>query len=228
MSGRGRRRRTFEVPVQHLSLRITGSQERYEEARAVGMQVWEQIQAYAVRDPGFGRSKRALRVPADAPDVVREMASTASLAGVGPMFSVRGALVDYVGRSLAPESGELVVSCGGDHFLLARNRSRLSVATTAGGRSTLAVVVSPDLGPHGILATTDPRALPAPSLDGIVVVARSCILADAAAASAAAILTKPRSFRAALAHLESIEGVYGAILLKGTAIGLTGALELAA
>jgi ApbE superfamily uncharacterized protein (UPF0280 family) len=225
---RSHRRRSFDVPVQHLSLRITCADDRYEEARAIGMQVWEQIQAYAVRDPGFGRSKRPLRVPTDAPDVVREMAATAAMAGVGPMFSFRGALVDYVGRSLAPEAGEIVVSSGGDHFLVARSRSRLSVATTADGRSSLAVVVRPDLGPHGILATTDPRSLPAPSMDGIVVVARSCILADAAAASAAAILTRPRSFRAALSHLESIEGVYGAILLKGTAIGLAGELELAA
>jgi ApbE superfamily uncharacterized protein (UPF0280 family) len=204
------------VPVQHLTLRITSSQDRYEEARAIGMQVWEQIQAYAVRDPAFGRSKRAMRVPPDAPDVVREMASTAALAGVGPMFSFRGALVDHVGRALAPESGEIVVSSGGDHFLVARNRSRLSVATTPDG-SSLAVVVRPEHGAHRILATT-----------GMAVVPRWCILADAAAASAAAILTRPRSFRAALAHLESIEGVYGAILLKGTAIGLTGALELAA
>src|SRR5262245_22162289 len=222
------RRRSFDVPVQHLSLRITSPHDRYEEARAIGMQVWEQIQAYAVRDPGFGRSKRPLRVPPDAPDVVREMASTAALAGVGPMFSFRGALVDYVGRSLAPEAGEIVVSSGGDHFLVARSPSRLSVATTADGKSSMAVVVRPELGPHGILATTDPRSMPAPSMDGIVVVARSCILADAAGAAAAAILTRPRSFRAALSHLESIEGVFGAILLKGTAIGLTGALELAA
>jgi uncharacterized protein len=225
---RRRRGRSFDVPVQDMVLRITGPDDRYEEARATGMQVWEQIQAYAIRHPAFRWSRRPVSVPMDAPAVAREMATEAALAGVGPMFAFRGALTDVVGRALAADLGDVIVSCGADHFVRTRHRARMGVGAPTASRAPFGVVVDPSLGAHGILATTDARWLPADTLDGIVVVARSCMLADAAAAAASAILRRPRSFRAALAHLQSIEGLRGAMLMKGSAIGVTGALELAA
>ena len=43
-----RRSRSFDVPVHDLVLRVTGPEELYEEARAVGMQFWEQVQSYGI------------------------------------------------------------------------------------------------------------------------------------------------------------------------------------
>src|SRR5207249_8661862 len=82
----------FDVPIQDMTLRITGPEELYEEARAAGMQFWEQVQSYAIRHPGFQSGKRPLPVPEDGPMVIREMVGTAARAGVGPMFTFRGAL----------------------------------------------------------------------------------------------------------------------------------------
>src|SRR2546427_8230739 len=96
----------FDVPIQDLTLRIAGPEELYEEARAAGMQFWEQIQSYAIRHPGFQSSKRPLSVPEDAPEIVRQMAAQTGLAGVGPMFAFRGALTEFVGKRLAPSQGE--------------------------------------------------------------------------------------------------------------------------
>src|SRR5436309_856629 len=153
MAKRGRRRgRSFDVPVQDMVLRITGPGDRYEEARAIGMQVWEQIQAYAIRNPAFRWSRRPLSVPEDAPAVAREMAAAAASAGVGPMFTFRGALTDLVGRSMAADLGEVIVSCGADHFVRTRHRARMSVGAGPGRRRPLGVVVNPDLGAHGMLA----------------------------------------------------------------------------
>ena len=118
---------------------------------------------------------------------------------------------------------------GGDHYVVTRNRARMPVH--AGSTETsrgLVVIVKPELGPHGIYATPGGSYFAGESADGLVVVARSCILADAAAAATKAILAKPGSFRKALAFLQDLRGVHGAIIIRGEAIGVAGGLELAA
>lgn len=222
-----RRGRFFDVPVQDMVLRVAGSEDLYEEVRATGLQFWEQIQSYAVRHPGFQQSRRPVTVTEEAPAVVRQMARLAATAGVGPMFTFPGALTEYVGQSLAQNMAEVNVSCGSDHFVITRNRARLPVhARPASGE--LAVVIKPELGPHGIYTSPGGSPFLGEWPDGIVVVARSCILADAAAAAARAILAKPKSFRAALGFLQRLPGVHGAIVVRGEHIGLAGGLELAA
>jgi ApbE superfamily uncharacterized protein (UPF0280 family) len=226
---RRRLHRFFDVPVQDLVLRVAGPQDLYEEARAAGLHFWEQVQSYAIRHPEFRTSKRPLPVPPEAPPIVREMVQSSAAAGVGPMFTFQGALTEYVGRRLAPALSEVVVSCGGDHFVIARRRARLAVRPpTRGGRDALAVVVKPELGPHGIYTTVGRVHLPREGADGLVVVARSCLLADAAAAAASAILSRPGSCRPALDYLNGLDGVHGAIVIRGARIGVAGALELAA
>jgi ApbE superfamily uncharacterized protein (UPF0280 family) len=223
-----RKARPFDVPVQDLMLRIWASGELYEEARAAGMHFWEQVQSYAIRNPSFRSSKRPLAVPDDAPLIVRQMAELSAVAGVGPMFTFRGALTEFVGRKMAERSAEVTVNCGEDHFVVTRRRSRLGVGAPSRREHRLAVVVNPALGPQGIYATVGRSALRADAEEGLVVVARSCILADAAAAGATAILAKANSFRTALAYLQGLSGVHGAVVMRGRDIGVAGALELAA
>lgn len=222
-----RKARHFDVPVQDLVLRISASEELYEEARAAGMHFWEQIQSYAIRNPSFRHSKRPLAVPPSAPLIVRQMAELSATAGVGPMFTFQGALTEFVGRKIGETVPEVTVSCGEDHFVVTRRRARLGVAGASRRGERLAVVVKPGLGPQGIYATVGRSALRADADEGLVVVARSCILADAAAAAATAILAKPNSFRSALDYLKSLSGVHGAIVMRGRHFGVAGALELA-
>src|SRR6266487_148426 len=139
MAPRLRRRLPYvDVPVHDMTLRVAGSEELYEEVRAMGMHFWEMLQSYAVRHPGFQRSKRPITVPEDAPQVVREMARLAAMAGVGPIFTFQGALTEYVGQALARVQSEVNVSCGGDHYLVTRHRAKLAIQ---GGPRNLAVVI---------------------------------------------------------------------------------------
>jgi hypothetical protein len=66
------------------------------------------------------------------------------------------------------------------------------------------------------------------AIDGLAVVANSCMLADAAAAAVNAILPKPDGFRQALAYLRRVDGVLGGVLVHGTRIGVSGGVEVAA
>ena len=206
-----------------MVLRITGPGDLYEEARAAGMHFWEQIQSFAVRHREFQISKRPLPVPEDAAPIVRRMVELSALAGVGPMFSFQGALTEFVGRMVAQRVHEVVVSCREDRFVVTRHRARLPLRKGSAASPPLAVVLKPTLGPHGIYST-----LGRGSGDGLVVVATSCILADAAAAAANAILARPGRLGSALRHLNAISGVHGAIVIRGDRIGVAGSLELAA
>jgi len=213
-----------------MVLRIAGPEDLYEEARAAGMAFWEQLETYAVRNPLFQRSKRPIYVTQDAPESVQRMAELAMRAGVGPMFTFRGALTEHVGRALARTLSEVLVSCGPDHFVITRKRARLLVHRRPedGSHEGLSVIVKPELGPHGIYTSlAGERGLGQPD-EGVAIVASSCMLADAAAAGVSAILNRPRSLRIALAYLQQLEGVFGAVIIQGERIGVAGGLELAA
>ena len=65
-------------------------------------------------------------------------------------------------------------------------------------------------------------------MDGLAVLAESCMLAGAAAAGVQAILTKEDGLRGALSYLKQVPGVVGGVVFLGERIGMAGGLELAA
>jgi ApbE superfamily uncharacterized protein (UPF0280 family) len=219
-----RRAKAFEIQVQDLSLRITAPEDFAEESRAAALSFWEQLQAYGVRDPDFRTSKRALtRVATDAPPIVQEVVSAASAAGVGPMFSFRGAVVDAVGRFLAEHTGDVTVACDGDYYIKAKKRMKIAVRRHGGEPITIVLGAAKGLG----LSTTLGRGRGGAGPDGLAVVAQSCMLADAAAAGVQACLPKPDGFGMALHYLQRVPGVTGGVVVVGERIGVAGGVEIA-
>ncbi len=218
-----RRPRTFEIQVQDMVLHVTATGDLGEETRAAALSFWEQLHAYALRNPAVRTSKRPVEVGADAPGIVREMAAAAARAGVGPMFSFRGALADHVGRFLTRELDEVTVGCGGDLFIAARKRQKLTIGAPEGRR--LAIVVPPVRGGLGVATAAGGGAAPA---DGLAVLADSSMLAAAAAAGVRAILPKQDGLRLALVYLRRVPGVRGGVVVRGERIGLAGGVEVAA
>ena len=123
-----RKPRTFEIQVQDMTLHIQAATDFNEESRAAALSFWEQLHAYTIRNPQFSSAKRPIDVPADAPEIVREMVSSARRAGVGPMFSFQGAVTDHVGRFLARDGQEVTVNCGADYFIRSRKLARASTS----------------------------------------------------------------------------------------------------
>ena len=121
-------------------LHISAPEDYAEESRAAALSFWEQLQSYALRYPAFRESKRPLdRITADAPDIVKEMVQAATSAGVGPMFTFRGAVVDQVGRFLGEQLHELTVACDGDYYIRSRKRMKLGVKRRGGEPITVAL-----------------------------------------------------------------------------------------
>src|SRR5438105_11906231 len=218
---------SFELQVQDLLLRITAPEEYSEECRAAALSAWEQLNAYSLRHPEFRSSKTPVDVPDNAPAIVREMASAAKAAQVGPAFTTQGAVCEHVGRFLANLIPEVVVSTGGDYFVRSKKKMKLALyqGPTTGG---LSVVVDPKRGTQGVFTSVGRLRLPAQSLDGLAILASTTIMADAASAAVMAILSRPNSFRKALSFIDGLDGVQGAVVVQGRRIGVAGAVELAA
>jgi ApbE superfamily uncharacterized protein (UPF0280 family) len=230
-----RKSRTFEIQVQDMTLHIQAATDFNEESRAAALSFWEQLHAYTIRNPAFSSAKRPIDVPADAPDIVREMVSSARRAGVGPMFSFQGAVTDHVGRFLARDGQEVTVNCGADYFIRSRRRQKLTVVRRPG--SIVAVVVPSSKQGVGVSMSSDARSPDGAvrgrdghgsPLDGIAVLAESCMLADAAAAGVQAIMAKEDGFGTALGYLKKVDGVFGGLVISGERIGMMGSLEIAA
>jgi ApbE superfamily uncharacterized protein (UPF0280 family) len=219
-----RKPRTFEIQVQDMTLHIQAATDVDEESRAAALSFWEMLHAYSIRDPAFRDSKRPVKVSEDAPDIVREMAATAGRAGVGPMYAFQGAVTDHVGRFLAREVKEVTVNCGGDYFIRSRKRQKLTVVRRPG--SPVAIVAPAMREGVGIsMASGSGRGV---EIDGMAVLAESCMLAGAAVAGVQAILSKDDGLQTALAYLKRVPGVIGGVVFLGERIGMAGGLELAA
>ncbi len=220
-----RKTTSFDIQVQDLTLHITAPDDYAEESRAQALSFWEQLQSYALRNPEFRQSKRPLRPAAeDAPAIVREMVAASNDAGVGPMFTFRGAVTDQVGRFLAGSLSEVTVACDGDYFIQTKKRMRLAVRRHGG--EPIAVAVEPVRGGIGV-STTLGRGRGGGGPDGLAVLATSCMLADAAAAGVQALLPKPDGFKLALQYLQQVPGVRGGVVVVGEQIGVAGGVEIA-
>ncbi|MBI5572570.1 MAG: UPF0280 family protein [Desulfomonile tiedjei] len=166
--------------------------------------------------------------PDDAPIVV-QMIRASRKAGTGPMAAVAGAVADFVGRGLLPQSSEVIVENGGDIFLKV---SRPLVVGIFAGDSPLSgqigIHVQPTPIPLGI-STSSASVGPSVSLgrsDAATVISRDVPLADAVATALGNRIREARDLKAAVEWAVQVPGVDAAIAVSGDRIAAVGDVEL--
>jgi ApbE superfamily uncharacterized protein (UPF0280 family) len=219
----------FEITVRETNLHIQADTDLSSPALQAVNRCRSQIESYLAQDPGFKTALSPMAVPGTAPSIIRDMARAARAAQVGPMAAVAGAVAEYTGRHLRTFSEEVVVENGGDIFIHSQTDTVLTVfAGTSPFSLTTGIQIPRQPDSFGICTSsgTFGHSQSFGKADAVMVMAQSCLLADAAATGLANLVKTSDDIAPTLEAGKQISGVQGLVIIKDTQIGLWGALRL--
>lgn len=220
----------FQVCVGQTDLYIGAGADLREEAGQAVRLYRSEIEAYIRVHPEFLLSLIPIHPHNDAPLIVTDMCAAASLAGVGPMAAVAGAMAKFVGRELLKKSQEIIVENGGDIFISSLIDRKIGVYAGKSPLSgKLAIRIKKEMFPCGICTSsgTIGHSLSFGKADAALVIARDASLADACATALGNRVKTSHDVENALKFAESVPGVAGALIIIGETMGAWGSIELA-
>jgi len=187
----------------------------------------KQIENYIIKDKNFLTSLKPIKVKEEAADIIKEMSEASRKVAVGPMASVAGAIAQYLGKDLLKKCKEVIIENGGDIFIKTKNKRRIGIYA---GESLLSkkifLEIKPKRVPFGICASsgTVGHSLSFGKSDATVVLARSSILADAAATALGNLIRSPKDLDGAVNFAKTIEGITGILVIIGSTLNAWGDL----
>jgi ApbE superfamily uncharacterized protein (UPF0280 family) len=219
----------FEAAFRETDLQILARTELASEATdAIAAARWE-IESFIQKYPRFKETLSPFEVSADAPEIVRQMASAAVKARVGPMAAVAGAIAQRVALDLVEYSDEVIVENGGDVYLIGE---RERVVSLFAGVSPLSDKVGLRI-PAGLLplavctsSGTVGHSLSFGKADAVTVLSRDGALADAVATGLANRVQGPDDIDRAIEAARQVIGVLGVVVIVGDRMGAWGNVRL--
>lgn len=220
---------TFRVCEKETDILVSAGKDLHKEALDAVIHYRQQIEDYIGQVKEFQTCLSPLDSEPDAPGIVMDMARESRSAGVGPMASVAGAVAQYVGRRLLPESEEVIVENGGDIFLkILRKRVVAIYAGESVFTGKIAMEVEPEETPLGICTSsgTVGHSLSFGKADAVVICSPSAVLADAVATAACNLAKGVSDIEKVLDFARSVNGVSGVIVVFGDKLGVWGRIKL--
>jgi ApbE superfamily uncharacterized protein (UPF0280 family) len=220
---------SFNVVVKETDLYIRASSNLKKEALKLVTKYRNLLERYIKRHPSFLTSLEPIAVKDNAPAIITRMAEAARKAGVGPMAAVAGAIAESVGKELITISPEVIIENGGDIYIKSRKKRLIGIYA---GQSPLtgkiALEINAEDTPLGICTSsgTVGHSLSFGKADSAIVLSPSATLADAAATAIGNVIIQPGDIPLGIEFAQSIEGVRGAIIIKGDKIGLWGKVKI--
>jgi ApbE superfamily uncharacterized protein (UPF0280 family) len=220
---------SFNVRVEETDLCICASTNLERKTLKLVSMYREMLQGYIERHPSFQTSLKPITISSDAPAVVRAMAEAAEKVGVGPMASIAGAIAEFVGSELLEFTPEIIIENGGDIFMKSLKKRQVGIyagESLLSGRIGLEIEAEDT--PLGICTSsgTVGHSLSFGKADAALVVARSTVLADAAATAIGNLVKAPGDIEYALKWAEGIKGLKGVVITQGEHIGLLGDIKI--
>ena len=224
----------FNLRVKQSDLAIGVDRESYSDSlvalcRKKLIALRAELEDYINLHPEFLTSLVPLKLLPGAPELAKQMAKAAALAGVGPMAAVAGSLSQAVGKKLSSCCRECVVENGGDIYLHSHRERRVAVFA---GPSTfsykIAIRISPEETPVGICTSSGTVG---PSLsfgraDAVVIKARDVAVADAIATAAANLVKSKDDLIKAIEFVQNIRQVAGILVIKNDKLAAWGEIEI--
>ncbi|MBE0480178.1 MAG: UPF0280 family protein [Dehalococcoidia bacterium] len=221
---------SFTATIQETDILIRAKHDLTSKALAAIRKYRGEIEKYINSHPVFALALEPLAVERLAPSIVREMAESAALAGVGPMAAVAGVIAERVGKELLRSSDEVIVENGGDIFIKTRRKRLMGVyAGESPLTGKIAFEIRPEDTPLGVCTSsgTVGHSLSFGRADAVVVMSRSTALADAAATAICNRVQSATDISPALGFARGIEGLLGVAIILGDHMGLSGQIRLA-
>lgn len=221
--------KTFRVTVQTSDLYVKALSRLENETEELVRECRGQIEAAIARRPLFLTSLEPIpEIPQDGPVPVR-MIKAAYKAGTGPMAAVAGAVAEFVGRSLALRSPEIIIENGGDIFAMVKTPL---VCGLHAGKSPFSNRLGLKIYPAGLpvgICTSSGTVGPSISfgkVDAAVVISHDVALADAVATALGNRIHRSSDLRKGVEWAVAIDGVRGAVAILQDKIAACGDLEL--
>ena len=187
------------------------------------------LEDYIAKNPKFQTTYKPYTVSPFAPKIIRLMSWASKRANVGPMASVAGAIAEQVGKSLLKQSKEVIVENGGDIFVKLNTPRRIGVyAGKSPFSEKIAIEITPSDTPLGICtsAGTVGPSISFGAADAVLVAARSCALADAAASAIGNVVKDEDTIGNGLELAKEIRGLHGVLIIKNDKMGAWGTLKI--
>ena len=219
----------FRVVVKETDLFIHAHENLTRIARDLVLNYRQHIEGYIEQHPSFYSSLKPWSLVEPAPRIVKEMVHAGSMADVGPMAAVAGAIAGRVGNDLLRYTPEVMVENGGDIFI--KVRQPITVGVYA-GTSPLSLQVGLRIDdveePVAICTSsgTVGHSLSMGHADAVCVMADSCALADAVATAAGNCVHSKSEINAAVDFGKNVAGVKGMAVVVADHIGVWGQWQL--
>jgi len=220
---------SFTTTVKETDLFIRAQSDLKQNALDSVTRYRTEIEDYIKKHPLFLTALEPYPVDDDASPIVKSMSNAAAIAGVGPMAAVAGAIAEYVGKDLSPLSAEVIVENGGDIYANISKMRRIGIyAGDSPFTGKIALEIEPENTPVGICTSsgTVGHSLSLGSADAVLVLSRDTALADAVATAVGNTVKTVRDIDAGLERVKKIEGLTGAVIIKGDKIGVWGDIKL--
>lgn len=221
---------SFNVTVRETDLYIRAQGNLEKQALDSIKKHREPLEQYISAHPLFLHSLEPCPVAADAPEIAREMAEAANIAGVGPMAAVAGAIAEAVGRDLLKFSPEIIVENGGDIFMQTMKTRKAGIYAGESSPFTgkLALEIAAEDTPLGMCTSsgTVGHSLSMGNADAVIVTAASTALADAAATAICNKIKNTADIKSEISSAGVLYGVSGVIIIKDDEIGIWGNIKL--
>ncbi len=219
----------FEVIVRETDLLVRAEKDLSKETRDSILKYRHQLETYIAMHPEFVKSLVPFGKDPYAPEIVKEMIRASTLAHVGPMAAVAGAMAEFVSKDLLKFSEQVIIENGGDTFLAtARERMIGIFAGNSPFSLKLGIVISPEDSPVGVCTSsgTVGPSLSFGKADAVCILSKSAALADAAATAVGNLVRDKRDVERGLERGKGIEGVLGTLIIVDDRMGVWGNIRL--
>lgn len=213
---------SFKVEVRETNLFVQAQGDLSAKAKDAVFRYRYQIEEYLRQHPAFRETMSPVQIFASAPDIIRYTDLSSRVTNVPPMACMSGAVADFVGKDLAADSQNIVVSSGGDTYV--RATSEMEVHLHAKGSPfhyKLALKLPEYNYPFGVSTY-----VPGKGIHAVTVLSRSACWASAFARDVGSRLAGGEAPSSVLERARQYSDVGGLVLISGMRVILGGDLTL--